>query len=263
MNTSHKRPILLTLYAVLFLIFLYLPILLIPLFAFNDSTIIAFPMQGFTLKWYQALSKSPQLLDALGNSLAVGVSVAIMSTILGTMGAWVMTRYPIRCKMAISGFLMLPIVAPLVVLAGAIFLLVQHTGIGLSLYTVGLGHLVLCLPFSFSVMRSRLESFDENLLRASRDLGEGRLASFLRIVLPISAPGIMSSLLLAFTLSFDEFVVSFFLSSTDVTLPVYIWSQLRFPERLPVVLALGSLIFLASFILVTLGEILRRWRTDD
>jgi spermidine/putrescine transport system permease protein len=261
--SNRRKPVLLTLYAVLFVLFLYVPILLIPAFSFNDGTIVAFPLKGFTTRWYGELSKSPELLAALRHSLIVGACVSVLATALGTLGAWVTTRYPLPARGAVTGFIMLPIVAPLVVLAGALFLMVQTLGIGLSLYTVGLGHLIVCLPFAFSVMRSRLESFDDNVLRASRDLGEGRLATFLRVVLPISAPGIVASLLLTFTLSFDEFVLSFFLSSTETTLPVYIWSQLRFPGRLPVVLALGSLILLASFVLVALGEVLRRWRTDD
>lgn len=262
MRSGRRPPILLSLYAGLFLIFLYVPILLIPVFAFNDSTIVAFPFRAVTLRWFAELGRNPQLLEALNNSLVVGVVVAILSTAFGTLGAWVLTRYPMKGRGAVTGYIMLPIVAPLVVLAAALFVLVRSAGLELTLFTVGLGHLVLCIPFAFSVMRSRIESFDESLLLASRDLGEGRMGTFLRVVLPISAPGIVSSLLLTFTLSFDEFVLAFFLSSTEVTLPVYIWSQLRFPERLPVVLALGSLILLASFVLVTLGELFRRLRTS-
>lgn len=261
MRSDRRPPILLSLYAGLFLVFLYVPILLIPVFAFNDSTIVAFPFRAVTLRWFVELGRNPQLLEALNNSLVVGVVVAILSTAFGTLGAWVLTRYPMKGRGVVTGYIMLPIVAPLVVLAAALFVLVRSAGLELTLFTVGLGHLVLCIPFAFSVMRSRIESFDESLLLASRDLGEGRMGTFLRVVLPISAPGIVSSLLLTFTLSFDEFVLAFFLSSTEVTLPVYIWSQLRFPERLPVVLALGSLILLASFVLVTLGELFRRFRT--
>lgn len=258
-----KRPILLYLYAVLFLLFLYVPIFLLPAFSLNDSTIIAFPFKGFTTKWYAQLMEAPELLEALRNSLVVGACVSVLATGLGTLGAWVVTRYRLPGRQLAVGFIMLPIVAPLVVLAGSLFMLIVGLGVELSLLTVGLGHLIVCMPFAFSVMMSRLESFDDNLLRASRDLGEGRLATFLRVVLPVSLPGLVSSLLLTFTLSFDEFVLSFFLSSTDVTLPVYIWSQLRFPERLPVVLALGSLILLASFVLVTIGEVLRRKNLGD
>ena len=206
MRSDRRPPILLSLYAGLFLVFLYVPILLIPVFAFNDSTIVAFPFRAVTLRWFVELGRNPQLLEALNNSLVVGVVVAILSTAFGTLGAWVLTRYPMKGRGVVTGYIMLPIVAPLVVLAAALFVLVRSAGLELTLFTVGLGHLVLCIPFAFSVMRSRIESFDESLLLASRDLGEGRMGTFLRVVLPISAPGIVSSLLLTFTLSFDEFL---------------------------------------------------------
>ncbi|HEV7252811.1 MAG TPA: ABC transporter permease [Mesorhizobium sp.] len=257
---SRRRPLWLTVYAVLFVGFLYLPVLLLPLFSLNDSTIVAFPLQGFTLRWYGELGGSPQLITALWNSLTVGAVVSVLATVLGTLGAWAVTRYRLPGKPLAVGFIMLPIVAPLIVLAVAVFMLLVATGIELSLLTVGFGHLIVCLPFAFSVMTSRLESFDASLVRASRDLGEGRVQTLLRVVLPISLPGIVSSLLLTFTISFDEFVLSFFLTASDATLPVYVWSQLRFPERLPVVLALGSLILLGSCLLVGVGEWFRRRR---
>jgi len=256
-----SRSMLLYVYVALFVIFLYLPVLLIPLFSFNSGTIAAFPLAGFTTRWYGQLLESPPLIQALRNSLTIGVCVALMATSLGVYGAWVVGRYRMPGSALVRGYIMLPIIAPLVVLAVALFMLVVWLRIGLSLFTVGFGHLILCLPFAFSIMMSRFEGFDDNLLKASRDLGEGRLNTFLRVVLPLSWPGIVSSLLLTFTVSFDEFVLSFFLSSTQATLPIYIWSQLRFPERLPVVLSLGSLILLLSFILVVTAELLRRDRS--
>jgi spermidine/putrescine transport system permease protein len=117
--------------------------------------------------------------------------------------------------------------------------------------------MVLCLPFSLVVMMSRFEGFDRSLEEASRDLGEGPVSTFFRIILPIALPGVLSSLLMTFTISFDEFVLSFFLSGSQATLPVYMWAQLRFPVKLPGVLALASLILLSSFLLVTLAERLR------
>ncbi len=260
MTNTRTAPLWLTLYALLFLAFLYVPVFLLPLFSLNDSKIIAFPLQGLTVQWYRDLASSPQLLIALGNSLKVALVVSTLATALGTLGAWAVSRYRFAGKKAVVGFVMLPIVAPLIVLAVALFTMIMASGLRLSLLTVGFGHLIVCLPFAFSVMLSRLEGFDLALVRASRDLGEGALGTFLRVVLPLSTPGIVSSLLLCFTISFDEFVVSFFLASTEATLPVYIWSQLRFPERLPSVLALGSLILVFSAVLVGTGEWMRRKR---
>lgn len=258
MNVAVRAPVWLRSYALLLLVFLYVPVFLLPLFSFNNSKIIAFPLQGLTFQWYRDLAESPQLLTALGNSVRVAVVVSILATALGTLGAWAITRYRFRGKQAVTGLIMLPIVAPLIVLAVALFTMIMASGLKLSLLTIGFGHLIVCLPFAFSVMLSRLEGFDLSLVRASRDLGEGAFGTFLRIVLPLSMPGVVSSLLLCFTISFDEFVVSFFLASSDATLPIYIWSQLRFPDRLPSVLALGSLILIFSVIMVGAGEWLRR-----
>lgn len=260
MNPGGKAPLWLTFYALLFLAFLYVPVFLLPLFSLNDSKIIVFPLQGLTVQWYRDLATSPQLLIALGNSIKVAVVVSALATALGMLGAWAVTRYRFPGRKAAAGFIMLPIVAPLIVLAVALFTMIMASGLKLSLVTVGFGHLIVCMPFAFSVMLSRLEGFDLTFVRASRDLGESAFGTFLRVVLPLSMPGVISSLLLCFTISFDEFVVSFFLASSDATLPVYIWSQLRFPDRLPSVLALGSLILIFSVITVGAGEWVRRRR---
>ena len=108
------------------------------------------------------------------------------------------------------------------------------------------------------VMVSRLEGFDRNLEEASLDLGEGVVQTFLRITLPLAWPGILASVLLTFTISFDEFILAFFLAGNEVTLPIYIWSQLRFPNRLPMVLSLGACVLVFSFFIVTFSEVMRR-----
>jgi spermidine/putrescine transport system permease protein len=131
-------------------------------------------------------------------------------------------------------------------------------GLPLSLTAVTAGHVMLCTPFATAVLISRLEGFDRALEEASRDLGEGAWGTFRRVTLPLAAPGIVASLLLCFTISFDEFVLAFFLSGTDQTLPVFLYSQLRFPQRLPQTLALGTLILAASTVVVVEAEWLRR-----
>jgi spermidine/putrescine transport system permease protein len=131
-------------------------------------------------------------------------------------------------------------------------------GFSLSLYTIGLGHMLVSVPFSMLVMISRLEGFEKAMEEASQDLGENAWITFWRVTFPLSVPGLIASLLLCFTISFDEFILAFFLAGTDVTLPVYIWSQLRFPSKLPSVLALGACILVASFVLVSFAEWFRR-----
>jgi spermidine/putrescine transport system permease protein len=133
--------------------------------------------------------------------------------------------------------------------------------LSLSLFTVVLGHVLVCIPYSMTVLTSGFEGFDRSLEEASADLGESAFGTFRRVTLPMVAPAIISSLLVCFTISLDEFIIAFFLTGTEATLPIYIWGQLRFAAKLPGVLALGTLLLVASFLLMTVAEILRRRAT--
>jgi spermidine/putrescine transport system permease protein len=255
---TRRRPLVLYAYAIGFLALLYGPVVLLPLFSFNDSSIIAFPLKSLTLRWYKALANDPGLQRALWASLAVALSVSIIATALGGLAAWTLTRYRIGGGRFATGFMLLPLIVPGLVLGVSLLAILASAGVTLSLITVAIGHLVLCLPFALVVMISRFESFDISLEDASRDLGAGPFATFLRVTLPLAMPGLFAALLLTFTISFDEFVVSFFLAGSDPTLPVYIWSQLRFPQKLPLLLALASLILAFSFLLACIAERFRR-----
>lgn len=245
-------------YTVLYLAILYVPVLLLPIFSFNDSIYTAFPLQGFTAKWYQEMSQNVAILGALQNSIKLGIVVAVVSTICGTMAAKAFTSYRVPYERPLKGFIAIPLVIPLILLGISLLVVFSRSGVPLSLFTIGVGHVVICVPFSMLVMISRLEGFDKGLEEAAQDLGETRWMTFWRVTFPLALPGIVASLLLCFTISFDEFLLAFFLSGEEQTLPVYVWTQLRFPARLPNVLALGSCILLASIILVLLAEWARR-----
>jgi spermidine/putrescine transport system permease protein len=246
-------------YALAYLAFLYGPVLLLPLFSFNDSIYITFPLKGFTLAWYRQMAENTQLVLALQASLKVAVAVAAVSTVLGLIAAKAVTRYRMPGKGPLVGFLMLPLVVPSIVLAlGLLVVLRLALGFELSLLTVAAGHIMLCVPLAMLVMISRLEGFDRNLEEAAADLGLNPWQTFWRVTFPLSWPGIMASLLLCFSASFDEYVIAAFLTGNETTLPVFIFSQLRFPQKLPGVLALGSCILIGSILLVTLAEKLRR-----
>ncbi|MEC9265045.1 MAG: ABC transporter permease [Alphaproteobacteria bacterium] len=248
----------LTIYAVGFMVFLYLPVLFLPIFSFNDSAIVAFPLKGFTLQWYENLANEPGMHQALINSLKVGIATSVISTILGICGARAVTRYEFFAKKSITSFVMLPLVLPEILVAISMLVVLLQLGFSLSLISVALGHILMCVPFSMAILISSFEGFDQSLEEASMDLGEGPLMTFFRVTLPVVAPGIVSSLLITFTISLDEFIVAFFLSGTEPTLPIFIWGQLRFIAKLPNILALGSLMLLASFILLCAAEYFRR-----
>lgn len=245
-------------YTVVYLTFIYLPVLFLPLFSFNDAIYIAFPLKGLTGRWYQEMLESDSLLNALGNSIQIAIVVAIVSTIFGTLAAKAFTRYRIPYNGALKGFIAFPLVIPLIILGISLMVVLNQAGVTLSLYTIGLGHVVICVPFSMMVMMSRLEGFDKGLEEAAQDLGETPWMTFWRVTFPLALPGIVASLLLTFTISFDEFLLAFFLAGDQPTLPVYIWSQLRFPNKLPSVLALGSCILVASAVIVVTAELVRR-----
>lgn len=246
-----NRP--LQVYAVIFLIVLYVPILFIPLFSLNDSIYVKFPLQGFTVKWYIELFGREAVWNAFMNSVKVGLVVAVLSTALGIFGAKAITRYRIPGRGPIVGFIMLPLVVPLIIFGVALLVLLSQLGIPLSLYTVTLGHLIVCLPFSIATLLPRFEGFDASIEEASADLGENGFWTFWRVTVPLVFPGVVASLMLTFTISFDEFIMAFFLTGTQPTLPMYIWGQLRFPQEFPSVLALSSFIIAASFVIVFIG----------
>lgn len=244
-------------YAMVYLTFLYGPVLVLPLFSFNDSLYVAFPLKGFTLDWYRAMANQTQLVNSLLNSLKVAAIVSVISTILGTLAAKGVTRYRITGHGTIVGFIMIPLVIPLIILGISLLVLINTIGLPLSLFTIGISHVLITVPFAMMVMISRLEGFDKYLEETSWDLGESNWVTFWRVTFPLILPGIVASLLLCFTWSFDEFILAFFLAGKEPTLPLYIWSQLRFPMKLPNVLALGTCILLASAIMIIIASKIR------
>ncbi len=253
----------LTVYAICYLVFLYLPVLFLPLFSFNAGTIVAFPIKGWTLEWYRQLAEQETLIRALGNSLFVALTSAFVATSMGLFAARAYVRYQFRGKEASEALVMLPLVIPGIIVASSMLVLFISMGLKPSLTAVMLGHTFLALPFSVSIMKSAFDDFDVSFEEAAYDLGSGVVETFRRVTLPIVAPGIVSSFLVTFTVSFDEFVLAFFLSGNQPTLPVYIWSQIRFPAKLPNTLALGSLLLLASVILLVIAEYFRRRSTKS
>ena len=256
-----NRP--LTIYAFLFLAFLYIPVTFLPLFSFNESIYIAFPIENWTLQWYRDMLNNEPMFAALMNSLRVGAVTSVLATFLGIFGAKAVTRYQIPGKGPVILLIMAPLVIPGIILGVALLILITRMGIDLSLYTVTLGHVLICVPFSMATLMSRFEGFDKSMEEASADLGENAWWTFWRVTLPMVFPGILASLLLCFTVSFDEFILAFFLGGTDPTLPLYMWGQLRFPQRLPNVLALGACILVVSFVVVFFSQWLIRNDRDE
>lgn len=241
-----------------YLLYLYLPVLILPIFSFNDSYYISFPLTSLTTRWYSELAGDPSIFSALSSSLQIALATALLSTALGVLSARPLLRHRLRGSRAIIGMIMLPIVIPELILAVSLLVILNQASVGLGKWAVVLGHMLICYPFAVAILMSRFEGFDINLEESSLDLGATPWQTFWRVVFPLALPGVIASLLLTFTISFDEFLIAFFLSSSDPTLPVYIWGQLRFPRKLPSALALGTLIIIVSFVFVAFAEWLRR-----
>ncbi|HVF25498.1 MAG TPA: ABC transporter permease [Anaerolineales bacterium] len=237
---------------------LYLPIVVLFLFSINSNTFLSFPLQGFTFDWYQKLFASEALLRSARNSLVVALGSSITATLMGTMVALLMMRYQFRSKGLLVAMAVLPLIVPYIVLAVALFLLFSVLNIDRSLLTVGIAHTVVALPYVLLIVGARLAGFDASVEEAAMDLGADYPTTLRRIVLPMIAPSMVSAWLTAFTVSFDEFALALFLAGTQPTFPVYLYGQLRFANRLPIMIALAVLMMIGTLTLVLIAERVRR-----
>lgn len=245
-------------YILAYVVFLYLPIAIIPIFSFNNSIQPAFPLAGFTFEWYRSLVDNENLHRAFETSLIVGFTAAFLATTIGVTVAYMEIAGGDRLSRAISALARLPILIPGVIVGIALLILVNLAGLGPSRTAIVLGHTLVALPTAVVIMRGRFASLPRSFSEVAMDLGAHEWTTFRRIILPLAAPAIASAFMLSFLTSFDEFIVAFFLSGTEPTLPLYVWGQLRFPKSLPSVMALGSVILLASIVIATAAEIIRR-----
>jgi spermidine/putrescine transport system permease protein len=245
-------------YYVLVCVILYLPIALLVLFSFNDATSLTFPLKGFTLRWYEAVAESSELLLALRNSVMIAFGSALVATILGGMGAIAIVRYNLPGRGAFLAVAAMPLVIPYVILGVSLLILLNQAGVPLSAPAAGLGHVIISIPYALLIISSRLVGFPNNLEEAAMDLGASYWEALGRVTIPIISPALLASFLLCFTISFDEFSIASFLVGTDATLPVYMYSQLRFPTRLPIVIALAAVIMTVTMAVMIFSEWLRR-----
>ncbi len=245
-------------YTIGYLIFLYAPILLLPIFAFNDSKIIAFPLSGFTTDWFSQMAADTSLREAAKNSLVIALTTATLSTTLGLLAARASTRFKFRGKGGIMGLIMLPLVLPDMIVAMSLLVVMLGVGITLSKFTVILGHVLICTPFAVAILSSAFSSLDRSLEEAAYDLGESAFSAFRLIILPLVMPGIISSFLIAFTISLDEFIIANFLGGSTKILSAYIYGQFRFPAKVPAMMALGTILVCLSIVLLTIAEYFRR-----
>lgn len=247
--------------------FLYIPILFLTVFSFNDGD-PSFPLSGFTTDWYGRIFENQLLLGALGRSAIVATISSLLAVGLAIAVSLAIVRRRFRGKPAVSALVFSPLVIPYVVFG--VSLLVLFTAldrfltdtmgvyIGLGLHSVVIGHVVVALPFAVLTIIPLLEGLSLSIEEAARDLGASPWQTFARVTLPLLAPALLSAFLVSFTLSFDEYAIASFLSGTTPTWPVYLFAQLRVPSQLPQLLAVSSIVLVASVGLVLASELGRR-----
>jgi spermidine/putrescine transport system permease protein len=234
----------------LVLAFFYLPIGVLILNSFNSSR-FGTTWQGFTFKWYERLMEREDLWAALVNSLQVAGIASIGAMIFGTSAALALHRHRSRLQTAHELLITMPLVLPEILMGMSLLLLFVSLGVRLSLATVTIAHVTFCISYVTLVVQARLQDFDFQIVDAARDLGATRFQAFRKIVLPLLAPGILAGGLLAFTLSIDDFVVTFFVKGPGAdTLPVVIYSMIKKSREFPVINALSTLLLIATFLAV-------------
>ncbi|MEP1767577.1 MAG: ABC transporter permease [Sulfitobacter sp.] len=276
-----KRPewALLTLYSMIFFAFIYLPLGVVIVYSFNSNLIDMTTWQGFTFQWYLGLfgvegaeastgaaaiyvDSTDQLLAALKNSLIVATSTTFISTTIGTATAVAMSRFRFRLRNTYQGVMMLPMMMPDIVLGIGLLIFFVTVGFQLGLLTIIIGHCTFLTSYVFIVVQARMSALDPALEEASADLGANEWITFKKVLLPQLMPGIIGGAMLAFIISMDDLVITYFVAGTDsTTLPMFIFSMVRRGVK-PEINAIATLLILASLIIAAVGLYIRSRRVD-
>ena len=230
------------------MLFFYAPLLILIVFSFNSSKNISWA--GFSLKWYKELFfNSSSLWNSFGNTIIVALTSAIVSTVIGTLGAIGIYWYKFKFKKYIEIVSYLPLILPEIIIGVSLLIFFSGIKLQLGLFTIFLAHVTFNLPYVLLIVMARLSEFDYSILEAAYDLGAREIDTLLKVIIPMSLPGIISGFLIAVTLSLDDFVITFFVTGPgSSTLPLHIYSMIRFGVS-PVINALSVVLIAGSIIL--------------
>lgn len=235
-------------------VFLFLPISVIVVNSFNATTSKPYlSWKGFTFDWYMKLWDNTSLLSSFGNTMIIAVVSTILATIIGTLGAVGMYKYKFKGKGIINGLLYIPVVIPEIVLGISLLTIFANVNIPRGMLTLILSHVTFCVPFVIFNVRARLDGYDNSIEEASMDLGANRIVTFFQITLPVLAPGITGGALLAFTLSIDDVIISYFVNGQTKTYPLKVMESIKSGVS-PDVNALSTIILVGTILLVVLTQ---------
>ena len=250
----------LTVYFWAFVLFLFTPLAVLVVFAFNQSMTPTLPITAWTTHWFHQAFSDTELTGALLRSMEIGAATGLFATALGIMASIGLAARRLRLRALIVAVLLLPLVVPYISLAVGLLVLLNQLGLQISLWAVFLGHVVITLPFAVLVILPRLRSLDPAMIEAARDLGSNELTAFNLVTLPLLVPSLVSSFLICFITSFDEFAIASFLAPPgQPTFPVFLYTGSRAPGLLPELIAIGSLIIVGSLVVIAIAEGGRRW----
>jgi spermidine/putrescine transport system permease protein len=230
--------------------FLYAPLAIVVAYSFNDSTMNA-QWVGFTLGWYRKLFRNEEMLTAAWNSLSIGVVASAVSTVLGTMAGYAMYRFRLR---VLPLLVLAPIAIPEILMGVSLLLFFVMINLTLGMLSIALAHIAFCIGFVAIVVRARLAGLDESLIEAARDLGATPARAFRLVTLPLIMPGVVAGALMAFTLSIDDFVITFFTAGPgSKTLPLVIYTMVKITVT-PEVNAVSTLLMLLTLALIMIAS---------
>ena len=248
-----KRSAIPLLTTIAVLVFFYLPMLVLIVNSFNASR-FGGTWAGFSLKWYQRLWHERDIWHALQNTLLIAFSATAASTLLGTMSAFALHRYRTRLQRIHYGLIYMPLVVPEILMGMSLLLLFVALNVRLGLLTVFLAHVTFCISYVAMVVLARLQDFDFSIVEAAMDLGANWWTTLWRVLAPLLAPGIAAGALLAFTLSVDDFVITFFVAGPGATtLPIRVYSMIKFGST-PLINALSAIMLAVTFVIVWLSQ---------
>ncbi|HWX00902.1 spermidine/putrescine transport system permease protein [Collimonas sp. PA-H2] len=245
-----RRPLGLWLVALFVYAFLYVPLIIVVVYSFNDSQLNA-EWVGFTLDWYRKLFHNEEMLRAAGNSLMIALVASAASTLLGTMAGFAMHRYKLKL---LPLLVLTPIAIPEILVGVSLLIFFVMLNITLGLLSITLAHIAFCIGFVAIVVRSRLSGMDESLTEAARDCGATPMQAFRLVTLPLIMPGVVAGALMAFTLSIDDFVITFFTAGANAsTLPLQIYSMIKIAVT-PEVNAVSTLLMGLTLLLIIIAS---------
>jgi putative spermidine/putrescine transport system permease protein len=249
-----QAKILIRVGALITLVFLYVPLVIVVLYAFNDSIGQAWPIQDYTTKWFSAAWDNEQVREALPNSLIVAAIATVFALILGSLAAFAVHRFRFFGRNAVSFLLVLPIALPGIVTAIALNTSINNFDIPFGILTIIIGHATFCIVVVYNNVIARLRRTPTSLVEASMDLGADGWQTFRYVTFPAIRTAIIAGALLAFALSFDEIVVTNFTAGTTLTIPKFIYNNIRLPRNRPIVNVVAVAVILIMFIPVYIAQ---------